>query len=118
MTTAEDIRSEFLDMVSDDTFGEDIVYVQGGVEYSIRAHVYRGGITSNPMRHDRGSESKPNKYNYEIRISNSDDTGRSTIITKTDSVKLAKDLGGDVFTMRVMEIAGQDPGTYKLGLTI
>jgi len=118
MTIAEDLRLEFEEMVEDDTFGESVVYVQGGVSKTIRAHMYRKGTSSFPMRNDRSTESKPNRYDFELRVSNGVENGISAIIPKLDKVQVVKDYGGPIFTMRVMEIIGQDPGTFLLGLAV
>jgi hypothetical protein len=123
MTTAAQLQTEFKRMVDDEMFGETIVYVAGGIEYNIRAHVYRKGIVSAQMRFDRaannqGTESRQSRYDTEIRISSHATEGRAAITIKSDSVKIAKDIGGKVLTMRVSEIIGQDPGTWKLGLSV
>lgn len=118
MTIATDLQAEFLDMVSDDTFGEDIVYVADGVEYPLRAHVYRKGITGTPQRFDRGTESKPQRYDVETRISTHATEGRESIRVKENYIKVAKDIGKSAISMRVVEIIGQDPGTWLLGLSV
>lgn len=99
-------------------FGEDIIYVSGGTEYSVRAKVYRKGSSSQNMRFDRGTESRQSNYDVEIRLSSAVTTGRTSVTVKSDSVKIAKDIGGEVITMRVMEVLDQDPGTWRLGLSV
>ncbi|MFA5714663.1 MAG: hypothetical protein WC998_02900 [Candidatus Paceibacterota bacterium] len=119
MTIAEDIREEFLETANDEGFGEDVVYVINGVEKHIRAIIYRNGLNSHTMRHDRGSESKPSRYNFEIRISNDETYGIPEIKTKEHTVKVKKNLFDSSYhTMQVIEITEQDPGTYKLGLSV
>jgi len=118
MATAAQLQAEFYRMVNDPMFGEDIVYVSGGVEYTIKAKIYRRGIGGSNMRFDRGTESKQQRYDVEIRISSHATQGRSSIAIKSDSVKIAKDIGGAVHIMRVMEIIDQDPGTWKIGLSV
>ncbi len=118
MTIAESLQREFYNTVKDDTFGELIVFVAEGVEYSIRAKVYRKGIYGNPQRFDRGTESKPLRYDVEVRISTHATQGRATVRIKENYVKVAKDIGGSVLNMRVVEIIDQDPGTWRLGLSV
>jgi hypothetical protein len=118
MTIATDLQEEFYDMVSDDTFGETIEYIADGVTYSILAHVYRKGITSTPQRFDRGTASKPLRYDVEVRISTHATQGRATVRIKENYVRVAKDVGGPVLNMRVAEIIDQDPGTWRLGLSV
>lgn len=118
MPTATQLQTEFRRMISNDMFGEDIVYVAGGVEYEIRAHVYRKGVESKKARFDRRTESYPSKYDIEIRISSDTTYGRSSITINEDAVKIYKDIGGSLINMRVVEIIDQDIGTWKLGLAV
>lgn len=118
MTTAAQLQTEFERTIADPMFGEDIVYVAGGTEYSIRAKVYRRGSRSQDMRFDRGTESRQSNYDVEIRISSAATTGRTSVTVKSDSVKIATDIGEQVITMRVMKILDQDPGTWRLGLSV
>lgn len=118
MATVAQLQTEFERMISKPEFGEDIVYVAGGTEYPIRAKVYRKGSKPVNMRFDRGTESQQSNYDVEIRISGAATTGRQSIAAKSDFVKIAKDIGGQVITMQVMEILDQDPGTWRLGLAV
>lgn len=118
MATATQLQNEFVRMVSDPMFGEDVIYVAGGVEYEIRGHVYRKGIDVKRKRQDRRIESFPSKYDYEIRISSDATYGRSSVTVKEDKIKIYRELGGALITMRVMEIIEQDPGTWRLGLSV
>jgi hypothetical protein len=118
MTTALQLQNEFEDMVSDPMFGEDIIYVSGGVEYPILAKVYRKKPGADYRRFDRDTESRPASYVVELRISSKVTTGMASIAPKSDYVKIAKDIGGQIISMRVMEILDQDPGTWKLGLSV
>jgi hypothetical protein len=118
MATAAQLQREFYGIVSDPMFGEDIVYISGGIEYAIKAKVYRKGINPTLSRFDLGSATKYQKYDYEIRISTHATQGIPTISIKNDSAKISKDIGGAIHTMRVMEIIDQDPGTWRLGLSV
>ena len=118
MATVAQLQTEFERTIADPMFGEDIIYVAGGTEYSIRAKVYRKGSATQNMRFDRGTESRQSNYDVEIRISSAATTGRQSITVKNDSVKIAKDIGGQVITMQVKEILDQDPGTWRLGLAV
>lgn len=119
MTIAENIQNEFLDTLNDDNFGEPVTYTSSGVDYSIKAFVYRNGISSRQMRYDRGTESKQSRYDIEIRISNMATYGRQAIILKEDNVTFEKDIGsGKYITMRVAEITDQDQGSWRLGLSV
>lgn len=119
MTTAEDIQNEYLDTLNDDNFGESITYTASGIDYSIKAFVYRNGISSRQMRYDRGTESKQSRFDVEIRISNMATYGRQAITLKEDNVTFEKDIGsGKDITMRVIEITDQDQGSWRLGLSV
>lgn len=117
MATALQLQLEFKGIADDDTYGEDITYVSGEVEYPIRAVVYRSGFSSQDMRFDRGTSSKHVRYDFSIRINSHATYGRSAILEKVDTVKLKKDLSSAALsTMRVMEVIEQDLGTIKVGL--
>jgi hypothetical protein len=118
MTTAASLQREFYNSIKDDLFGEGVVFIAEGIEYPIRASVRRKGITSMPQRFDRGTESKPMRYDVEIRISTHAEQGRPAVRIKENSVRISKDIGGKATLMRVAEIIDQDPGTWLLGLSV
>lgn len=118
MATKEQLQAEFVRLVSDPLFGEDIIYIAGGVEYPIRAKVYRKGISKTERRFDSGTESEDIRYDVEVRLSSDAIYGRETVTIKDDKVKISKNIGGHVYTMRVAEVIDQDPGTWRVGLSV
>jgi hypothetical protein len=123
MATIAQLQNEFLGMANDDFFGENVIYISSSVEYPLRAIVYRRGLRDNSVRFDRIKNagmlnSEQSMYDFEIRISSDATYGRASINVKSDSVKLYKTIGEQQVTARVMEITGQDPATYRLGLSV
>ncbi|MFA5323428.1 MAG: hypothetical protein WC373_12215 [Smithella sp.] len=123
MSTVAQLQNEFLGIVNDVFFGEDIVYIASDVEYNLRAMVYRHGLRDNSTRFGRIKRagmlnSEQSMYDFEIRISSDAVHGRESINVKSDSVRLFKTIGGQEITTRVMEITQQDPATYRLGLSV
>jgi hypothetical protein len=117
--TKEQLQKQIERLLENPAFGENVVYIDSGLnEFPIRAFVYRNGVSSNQVRFDRGTEGRSPKYEIEIRISNSPEKGRNRIVTKLDSVMVAKRQGGELQKMRVMEITESDPGSWKLGLVV
>lgn len=117
--TKEQMQQQIERLLENAAIGEDIVYVDKELnEYSIKAFVYRNGISAVQNRFDRGSNGKSPKYDIEIRISSSIEKGRDCIITKLDSVMVAKRQGGELQRMQVIEITDSDPGSWKLGLAV
>lgn len=111
-------NNDFLGIVNDDFFGEDVTYVSGGVEYQIRAFVYRNGVSSIGARFGNNAHSKHTAYAFEIRISSDGTYGRTSINIKDDTVRVCRVIGRDPVSMRVMEITGQDQATFRLGLSV
>lgn len=122
MPTQAQLQAEFLGLANDDFFGEDITYVSAGVEKEIRAIVYRNKLNSISARFDGGTgggrDSTHNMYDFEIRISSDAIYGITSVNIKEDTVKVPRSIGGVAVTARVMAIVGQDPATWKLGLSI
>jgi hypothetical protein len=111
--------TNFLHIVNNDRFGEDIVYVADSVEYHIRAVVERNISTSYNRRFNRGSETKHLKNLVYIRIANDADYGVTEITPREDTVTIARYEGGsETVNGTVTDINHQDGVTWELVVSL
>ncbi len=116
LTLMEDMTNVFLAI----GFEEDIIYTpSGGVAKTIKAQVYRDGLTSTNTSKRTGGESASKMRNYEISIHIATDSteGVLTVTTQQDTVACKRrfnDTSNSTFL--VSGIIQDDEGAWLLGL--
>lgn len=116
MTTSARVRSWTDRILSNEFFGEEVIYTPaGGQPVTISAYVYRRKSVELKDFSNRSFTTSQMQYDIEIRV-NRDDV--ATVTKKMDSVALPLNLGETNTTFRVADILSQDIGSYRLGLSI
>lgn len=113
--TALQLQTAYERQLSNQSFGEDIIYTQLDKDpIHLRAHVYRGEYEQQGRRFTHGEVSNSVKYALKIRISSRLITN---ITERRDTVTAKLKLSSTATILKVAAVIEQDPGTWLLGLT-